>query len=285
MRRPSLLSLITQSSEEVTTSTVPPLPSQSSSIGGKVRLRASTTIDPTYEYSDQGWRTAYPLGRGTRFHSHRGFTAITESSSGTLVDSPLILPSSSSSGRSETDVTNSNDSSGSSPSSSPPPRLPVAMGFSPAGSRKSNEPYSDGPVEVVPLVFLGAEDSIWDEKWKVGSSSRIQSNRRVRILNVAQEIDDPFSDLDAARKRSSTAQHDSRVRFEEYDQDGYRVEYGHLRWSHGESGLADLGEDSSLSEILGTHTTPEGSNTKWGFWRAITWMEEARREGVPVLIQ
>jgi hypothetical protein len=201
-RRPSLLSVVTQTD----------VPSHG-------RVRASTTIDPTYQRSDQGWKTALP---------RRGFSAMSEG----LSSSP-------------TSTSISEASTSTTPFSSP--------------QRRSTEPhfggpYGKGPIQVIPFVYLGAEDSVWDRRWR-------GDGKRCRVLNVAQELENPWARNDADMERA---------RFGKYDLDDGAVEYGHLRWSHGESGLADC---------------RGAGGGRWGFWRAINWMEEARRGGIPVLIQ
>lgn len=127
-----------------------------------------------------------------------------------------------------------------------------------------------------PGVYLGAEDSVFHWKSYAGSSSR------VRILNVAQEIDDPFVSGSGTGKGKEKA----KINLADHDATPSRpkVEYAHLLWGHGESGLADLPSGATLDQII--HTKPlTGDETKWGFWEAIQWMEEARREQVPILIQ
>lgn len=96
----------------------------------------------------------------------------------------------------------------------------------------------------------------------------------MRIINVAQEIENPFDKGKGKEK----------IAFGEYDDQGVRVEYCHLRWSHGESGLAELPKGVKLEEVLSGAKANMDADS-WGFWNAIKWLEEARREGRPVLIQ
>ena len=127
-----------------------------------------------------------------------------------------------------------------------------------------------------PGVYLGAEDSVFHWKSYAGSSSR------VRILNVAQEIDDPF----VSGSGNGKGKEKEKINLADYDATPLRpkVEYAHLLWGHGETGLADIPAGATLDQII--HTRPlSGGETKWGFWEAIQWMEEARREQVPILIQ
>ena len=156
-------------------------------------------------------------------------------------------------------------------SSSSPPGSTYTSPSTPPLLEHLEEPYANGPIELVPGVFLGAEDSVFHWKTYAGSSSR------VRILNVAQEIDDPFTTVKGKGKE--------KLDVVDYEAVPGRpiVEYAHLSWGHGEGGLADLPEGASLEAII--NTRPPLGREKWGFWDAIQWMEEARREGTPILIQ
>lgn len=162
----------------------------------------------------------------------------------------------------------------SSSSSSPPGSTYTSLSTPPLMEEHPEEPYSNGPVELFKGVYLGAEDSVFHWKSYAGSSSR------VRILNVAQEIDDPF-----ATDRSKGKEKE-KIDLAAYEADANRpkVEYAHLLWGHGESGLADIPAGSTLDQIIQTKPL-SGREEKWGFWEAIQWMEEARRKDVPVLIQ
>jgi hypothetical protein len=156
-------------------------------------------------------------------------------------------------------------------SSSSPPGSTYTSPSTPPLLEHQEEPYANGPIELVPGVFLGAEDSVFHWKTYAGSSSR------VRILNVAQEIDDPFTTVKGKGKE--------KLDVVDYEAVPGRpiVEYAHLSWGHGEGGLADLPDGASLEAII--NTCPPSGREKWGFWDAIQWMEEARREGTPILIQ
>ena len=157
-------------------------------------------------------------------------------------------------------------------SSSSPPGSTYTSPSTPPLLEHQEEPYANGPIELVPGVFLGAEDSVFHWKSYAGSSST------VRILNVAQEIDDPFTSVKGKGKE--------KLKVTDYEAVPGRpkVEYAHLSWGHGEGGLADMPQDASLDEIINIRQATERKD-KWGFWDAIRWMEEARRVNVPVLIQ
>ena len=155
--------------------------------------------------------------------------------------------------------------------SSTPSTTPPTLSYEP----RQAEPYGDGSIEILPGVFLGAEDSVRNRKWTSGRT-------RVRVLNVAQDIDDPFDRgvCQAKGKEKET------VELASYPpSDGMpAVEYCHLRWSHGESGLAELPAGARLSELLDMDGMGSGRK-RWRFWEAIRWLETGRRAGEPVLIQ
>jgi hypothetical protein len=239
LSRPSLLSLVTQ--PPVPEKDVPPTPGgmASRTVRPKIRLRSSSSgtdsIDDSMEArSSRSASLGYPMGH---------VPAISE-------DSAMQFASS---------------------SSSSPPGSTYTSPSTPPLLEHQEEPYANGPIELVPGVFLGAEDSVFHWKTYAGSSSR------VRILNVAQEIDDPFTTIKGKGK--------AKLDVVDYEAVPGRpkVEYAHLSWGHGEGGLADLPDGATLEEIIST--CPPTGREKWGFWDAIQWMEEARRDGTPILIQ
>lgn len=142
------------------------------------------------------------------------------------------------------------------------------------------EPYKDGPIEIVPGVWLGAEESVfhWDV-WSGGASE-------VGVVNVAQEIDNPFDPrTDLANYTWTSPRGKDKVTLSAHQGTPSRppVAYTHLRWSHGEGGLADLPADAELGDIV--DPTAAAPDAQWRFWEAIRWMEARRRAGVPVIIQ
>ena len=249
LRRPSLLSLITQPTDY---NDVPPTPGGGGSVPYfncrpplRLRARASTEV--------------YEVNRICP--SYKTFPPINEHDAGL----PTFGSSYQSSSSDTSPHTSASASTASTPSSSPPlPSFTHALFPRP-------EPYQDGPVEIVPNVFLGAEDSATELSW----ARRFKS---IRIINVAQELEDPFASPNTRGKR--------KVAFGQYESvNGYTdIEYCHLRWSHGESGLADLPPGAKLSELM-VDPKADLDADSWGIWNAVKWLEEARREGRPVLVQ
>jgi hypothetical protein len=138
--------------------------------------------------------------------------------------------------------------------------------------------YANGPVELVPGVYLGAEESMLEyHTWA--------STSRVRILNVAQELDDPWMHQQTDRKGKGKAI----GAFYPADAGANRpdVEYRHLLWSHGEAGLAEIDETMDLGALIDGREIAESEleRESWRFWEAIRWVEEGRRRGERVLIQ
>ncbi|ODO03021.1 hypothetical protein I350_05865 [Cryptococcus amylolentus CBS 6273] len=289
LRRPSLLSLITQPPSG---DAVPPTPS----VGmhpyatmhmprskGRARSQTAEEIFTTRPENKGGSWSATPLGMGM------GVPTIEETEGSSLTTSGLdqlgyALPSSSPQkpASDSSSSTSFSASTNTTPSTSPP--LPASISFSKPYPVRQAEPYEDGPIEVVPGVWLGAEESAWRfGVWAVGKS-------KVRIVNVAQEIDDPFDlSVRADPGWSGTgSEKKGSMKLKTYPSISEgpaarpEVEYCHVRWSHGELGLADLPEKATLGDVR----RPQGPEVQdmWKFWQAIRWMEEGRKSGTPVLI-
>ncbi|WWD21922.1 hypothetical protein CI109_106410 [Kwoniella shandongensis] len=297
LRRPSLLSLITQ--PPAGDDDVPPTPSAGShaypsllSMRGKMRGRSQTAagefsrVDPSKGVS----KSAFPLSLSFPVIDEIDSQASGSSSQGLGVPVHSMLstsPMSQTTASPTTSFSASTSASGSTsttPSTSPP--LPASFTFSMPMSfpARPSEPYEDGPIEFLPGVFIGAEESVHQfERWAKGKS-------RVRIVNVAQEIDDPFDPVNASSIPgwafgSGKGKGKEKMKMATYpstEEGRPDVEYCHARWSHGELGLADLPENARLEDVL-EGRAPETSEM-WKFWDAIRWMEEGRRAGVPVLI-
>lgn len=112
----------------------------------------------------------------------------------------------------------------------------------------ATSPYADGPIEILPGIWLGNEDNALD--WKGLQKRGIRA-----ILNVAREVISPFdTDEAAANVREGTL----------YPAQGSRpaMHYLKLPWSHGQPELV-----------------------KDGFVTAMTFVDAARQRGDGVLVQ
>lgn len=105
-------------------------------------------------------------------------------------------------------------------------------------------PYADGPIEILPNIWLGSEDNARDWRGLVKRGIRY-------ILNVAKEVACPFDSFSTARPLRSSV---STPNLNEPQKDGIAVYYsGHvpsgrpgmhylkLPWSHGQPDLVDVG--------------------------------------------
>ncbi|KAL7423284.1 tyrosine/serine/threonine protein phosphatase [Cryptotrichosporon argae] len=268
MKRPSLLSLITMPPSN----DVPPTPGAVMHHPyatvrlprGRGRARASTSAETYLQaYGERTLHTAVP-------GFSRAFTAIDKRPSAgppfapTFAD-PISLPRSpvmASPSASTTSLASSASTSASpqrgSVSSADLDLEPLNMG-----------PYANGPVELVPGVWLGAEDSVW--RWDVWAPHAPV----VGVLNVAQEISDPFAS-------GGSPGLDGKVALAMYGTtvDRPTVHYAHLRWSHGEGGLSEVDSGARLNDLA---VAPE-ARVRFRFWDAIRWLEVKRKAGMPVLI-
>lgn len=176
------------------------------------------------------------------------------------------------------------DSTSSTPSTSPPLLISAQEREFTYPSLLALEPYAQGPIEIIPGLWLGAEDSVWHfDSWARDKPS-------VAIVNVAQEIENPFDPNTSTDTWDwpSSARGKPKVALSTHQNDGQPyVEYAHLRWSHGEGGLADVPDSATLAELVDSPTYIElGQHDaqQWHFWEAIRWLEVRRRAGIPVLI-
>jgi tyrosine-protein phosphatase len=181
-----------------------------------------------------------------------------------------------------TSLTSSSTSNGGSIASTPSTSPPLPDGTD--GFTASNEPYADGPRELIPGVWLGAEDSpYYFDVWGRGSSS-------VATVNVAQEIENPFdenADMEAITTGWTTHKGKANVQLSNHAADNKgqpNIEYAHLRWSHGESGLSEVPPSATLGNILNPQMSDNERSEKWRFWEAVRWIEIRRRAGIPVII-
>lgn len=126
-------------------------------------------------------------------------------------------------------------------------------------------PYTDGPVEIIPHVWLGSEDNARD--WQGLVSRGIKS-----ILNVAKEVNSPFDSLASNQMlRPFASTPNLKQKFAEKGDTYYpahgpsgrpAMHYLKLAWSHGQSNLV-----------------------KEGFVDAMSFVDAATKRGDGVLIQ
>lgn len=227
-------------------------------------MRSAGTLTPSSfhtEFDPRTSQSAYPTLRA-------GFPAIDERSSS--VSNPGMSPSTS-----LTSSSSNIDSITSTPSTSPPLNDNDNYG-------QSLEPYADGPRELIPGVWLGAEDSPW--YWDVWA----RGNDKVATVNVAQEIENPFEE-NANREAiaSGWTSHKGKasvaITTHPAEKDQPQMEYAHLRWSHGEGGLSEVPSSATISQLIHPDS-PSADSTQWRFWEAVRWIELRRREGTPVII-
>ncbi|WRT65175.1 uncharacterized protein IL334_002118 [Kwoniella shivajii] len=322
-RRPSLLSLITNPPGSGNDD-APPTPS-GSGLGGshpyanmrlknKGRAKSYTAADTLNGFTQES-RSAF--GNGTfptideshrdrdRDHSDGGLSALGYALPTT--NSPDShhgggSPTNSTSTLSESLSASTSRSTSSTPSTSPP--LPTSFTFNVPLSyapKRQIEPYEDGPIEILPGIYLGTEDSVHHFDKYTSNTSTSATSSKVRIINVAQEIDDPFDESSMAIHGWSTSnkgKNKEKMKFKTYPKDpnydnydGGRpeIEYCHIRWSHGELGLADIPDTADLMDVLNPTTITKDEISKeqvimWRFWEIIQWMEKGRKEGIPILI-
>ena len=136
------------------------------------------------------------------------------------------------------------------------PRRPSVVSLPPITSsllhRKDEDlaspsiPYADGPVQIIPGIWLGSEENARD--WNGLIERGIKS-----VLNVAKEVSSPF---DAANKPLRTVSSTPNFR-NSYDQDPTyypphiasgrpAMRYLKLQWSHGQQDLVEHGFQEAM---------------------------------------
>ncbi|KAI5123570.1 hypothetical protein M0805_003388 [Coniferiporia weirii] len=110
-------------------------------------------------------------------------------------------------------------------------------------------PYADGPVQILPGVWLGSEDNALN--WKGLERAGIRS-----ILNVAKEVVSPFDSVTAAETASTRASASESQDSKELDSTFYpahgvrpAMHYLKLRWSHGQPDLVKDGFVTAMAFV------------------------------------
>ncbi|KAG5718584.1 Tyrosine-protein phosphatase pmp1 [Termitomyces sp. T112] len=140
------------------------------------------------------------------------------------------------------------------PSAPRPTRRPSVMSLPPTANalihRKEDlddlAPYADGPIEIIPGIWLGSEDNARD--WKGLIERGIKS-----ILNVAKEVSCPLDPDHSLRPVSSTPdfkkQHkpDSTYHPPNIVTGRPGMHYLKLQWSHGQQDLVHVGFQAAMA--------------------------------------
>ena len=107
-------------------------------------------------------------------------------------------------------------------------------------------PYADGPIQVIPGIWIGSEDNARD--WKTLIERGIRS-----ILNVAKEVASPFDSLHSLRPAVSTPDfrhrnHPDPTYYPAHVPSGRpAMHYLKLQWSHGQQDLVDDGFKAGMA--------------------------------------
>jgi len=111
-------------------------------------------------------------------------------------------------------------------------------------------PYADGPIEVMPGIWLGSEDNTRD--WPGLRERRIRA-----ILNVAKEVASPYDTETATTLRPTASTPNMHGKYKDGSQDTYYpphlasgrpgMHYLKLQWSHGQQNLVNDGFQEAMS--------------------------------------
>lgn len=111
-------------------------------------------------------------------------------------------------------------------------------------------PYVDGPIEIMPGIWLGSEDNARDRKGLLDRGIR-------SILNVAKEVNTPDDSMTGSQSlRSFVSAPELKeklkdldpLRKQSYDQTS-RMNYLKLPWSHGQADLVQEGFAAAMSFV------------------------------------
>ncbi|KAG6813085.1 hypothetical protein H0H92_014144 [Tricholoma furcatifolium] len=106
-------------------------------------------------------------------------------------------------------------------------------------------PYADGPIQIIPGIWLGSEDNARD--WKGLIERGIKS-----ILNVAKEVSSPLDQGHSLRPVSSTPNFQKQKPDSTYQPPNLitgrpGMHYLKLQWSHGQQDLVNVGFQDAMS--------------------------------------
>ena len=127
--------------------------------------------------------------------------------------------------------------------SSPPPTVSLFLRRDEDGPELS-VPYADGPIQVIPGLWIGSEDNARD--WNALLARGIRS-----ILNVAKEVSSPFDAFPSttSSQNSNPAVHDAQSTYYPPHLPTGRppMHYLKLQWSHGQKDLVNDGFQAGMA--------------------------------------
>ena len=111
-------------------------------------------------------------------------------------------------------------------------------------------PYSDGPIEILPKIWLGAENNARD--WRGLATRKIGS-----ILNVAKEVSSPFdsptsaevSQIPSTEESPSNTSQSLGAYYPEDSTGRPALHYLKLDWSHAQSDLVQRGFPEAMAFV------------------------------------
>ncbi|KAL1748915.1 hypothetical protein HDZ31DRAFT_28645 [Schizophyllum fasciatum] len=140
---------------------------------------------------------------------------------------------------------------------------PLARNYRREEDGSPTVPYADGPIQILPGLWLGSEDNARD--WKGLLERGIRS-----ILNVAKEVSTPFEDSAATQALRSTASTPNfgETKFNRDPNSTYypahipsgrpSMHYLKLQWSHGEKDLVETGFPTAMAFADAARARGEG---------------------------
>ena len=139
-------------------------------------------------------------------------------------------------------------------------------------------PYSDGPIEILPKIWLGAEDNTRD--WRGLVTRKIGS-----ILNVAKEVNPPFDLSTSAAEVSQIPSPDEPLsrplsQGAYYPADGTGrpgLHYLKLQWSHAQSDLVQRGFPEAMAFVDQSLARGEGVLIQYVHFNSFVWTQSNKQ--------
>lgn len=144
-------------------------------------------------------------------------------------------------------------------SSLPVPTAPALLRGEEDGSPSA--PYVDGPIEILPHVYLGAAHNATD--WAMLRQKGIRS-----ILNVAREVASPLDSVNTQQHRGFASMSDLHVQRDDF-YPAHKLSgrpalyYLKLQWSHGQSDLVKNGFATAMAFVDRAHERGDGVLIQW----------------------